>query len=150
MGNQKNIKLIIPTILVVCICILLISSSDAFKDKPDKKNTKPLSEYLGERVDISLKGSVVNDNNEPLDSVTITVGNQTVQTDTQGQFEIKNAAAYENFLPVEAQRKGYQNMVINLNPKDKKNDIDITLKKEGTTCLFWFCKHNHNLPATIN
>lgn len=136
--------------LVVCICILLISSSDAFKDKPDKKNTKPLSEYLGECVDISLKGSVVNDNNEPLDSALITIGNQTVQTDEYGNFEIKNATAHDNFLPLEAKRKGYQNIVISLDPEDKDNDIDITLKKEGTTCLFWFCKHNHNLPISKN
>ena len=136
--------------LVVCICILLISSGYTFNNKTDKVNIKPLSEYLGEPITVSIKGSVVNDSNEPLDSALITIGNQTVQTNAQGHFEIINATAHDNFLPLEAERKGYQNIVISLDPEDKDNDIDITLKKEGTTCLFWFCKHNHNLPISKN
>ncbi|WP_461597686.1 peptidase associated/transthyretin-like domain-containing protein [Winogradskyella sp.] len=144
-------KSIVFTVLSVVICILLISSSNSPENTTDQnEDTNTLTEYLGQPININLKGTVANHLNEPLDSVTITIGNQSIQTDAQGHFEIKSAIAHDNFLPVEAHRKGYQNMVINLNPKDKKNDIDITLKKEGTTCLFWFCRHNHNLPISTN
>lgn len=138
-------------VFVFLICVFLISSNNSTdKTKDQIDNTNPLTEYLGKPIEVNLKGSVFNNNNEPLDSVTVTIGNQSVQTDAQGNFEIKKATAHDNFLPVEAQRKGYKNVILNLNPNTKNNTIDITLKKEGTTCLFWFCKHNHNLSTTSN
>lgn len=138
-------------ILAFIICAFLLSSSSTLKENTDQKeDTNTLVEHLGKPIDINLKGTVVNHNNEPLDSVTITVGNQTVQTDAQGQFEIKNATAYDNFLPVEAQRKGYKDTFFSLNSEVENSEIDIRLTKKENTCLFWFCKHNHNLPVSAN
>ncbi|APY08837.1 hypothetical protein BWZ20_11235 [Winogradskyella sp. J14-2] len=138
-------------VFVFLICIFFISSYNTDGNLKDQtNNTNTLTEYLGKPVEANFKGSVVNDNNEPLDSVTVTIGNQTVQTDAKGHFEIKNASAHDNFLPIAAQRKGYKNVILNLDPKSKDKHIDITLKKEGTSCLFWFCEHNHNLSTSSN
>jgi hypothetical protein len=138
-------------VFVFLICIFFISSNNPDgKLKAQINNTNTLTEYLGKPIEVNFKGSIVNDNNEPLDSVTVTIGNQSVQTDAQGNFEIKKATAHDNLLPIEAQRKGYENVILNLNPNTKDNNINITVKKEGTTCLFWFCEHNHNLSTTSN
>ena len=94
-------KSIVFTVLSVVICILLISSSNSPENTTDQnEDTNTLTEYLGHPININLKGTVANHLNEPLDSVTITIGNQSIQTDAQGHFEIKNAIAYDNFLPV--------------------------------------------------
>ena len=89
-------------------------------------------------------------NNTPLDSVLVVAGNKSATTDEYGNFTINNVSAHQEFVALEAQRKDYKNTVVTLTPKNDTSVVNIKLHKDTEPCLFWFCKHNHNLPNTID
>lgn len=148
--NQK-MKSVLSTWFCLSICIFFtMSCKENNTDVEQSNNPKPFSEYIGKPVTLDLKGKVMDNNQTPLDSVLIVVGNTSSLTDELGNFTIENAPANEDFVSLEAQRKDYKNMVLNLIPKKDTDSINIILHKETEPCLFWFCKHNHNLPKTVN
>ncbi|WP_400074840.1 carboxypeptidase-like regulatory domain-containing protein [Winogradskyella sp. R77965] len=118
-------------------------SSDK-NEQTNKANT--LTDYLGEAVVREFIGTVSDENNKPIENATVTIGNKTTVTDNNGHFKIKDARVNEHFASIEATKEGYKTGNLNLEPKDKINEVLVLLHKESEPCLFWFCKHNHSLP----
>lgn len=148
--NQK-MKSVLSSRLLLPICFLIAIACKKNLNEADQTNTiKTFTDHLGEPIEIDLKGQVFNNNETPLDSVLITVGNTSILTDEHGNFTIKNVSAHEKSVSLEAQRKDYTNTVMNVVPEEGTDAINIILHKETEPCLFWFCKDNHNLPNTIN
>ena len=136
--------------LILSICFLITISCNETIEADQANTITTFTDHLGKPIKTNLKGKVVNQYNEPLDSVIIVVGDKTSTTDRYGNFVIENAPANKEFVSLETQRKDYKNTVVNLVPKKDTTSINIVLHKESDPCLFWFCRHNHNLPKTIN
>lgn len=148
--NQK-MKSVLSSRLLLLICFLIAIACKKNLNEADQTNTiKTFTDYLGGPIEIDLKGQVFDNNETPLDSVLIIVGNKTKLTDKHGNFTIKNVSAHEKFVSLETQRKDYKNIVLNLVPKKDTDSTNIILHKETEPCLFWFCKDNHNLPNAVN
>ena len=140
-------KSVLYTVLVMAICLYTANSCKEYTDKVSRdKTTTYISDYLSKKTIISFKGQITDDDKTPLDSVTICIEDASIITDKNGNFSIKNVSIYNDFAPVELRKKGYKTIVLNRDTKDSIQTVNITLHKETESCLFWFCKHNHNLP----
>ncbi|MTE28134.1 carboxypeptidase-like regulatory domain-containing protein [Winogradskyella ouciana] len=144
-------KSVLSIWLVLFICFLNTTSCRENTDNTNQNNTiNTFADYLGEPIKIDLKGKVIDLNNTPLDSVLVVAGNKSATTDEYGNFTINNVSAHQEFVALEAQRKDYKNTMVTLAPKKDTSAVNIILLKATEPCLFWFCKHNHNLPNTID
>ncbi|MEO1030222.1 MAG: hypothetical protein AAFX55_02400 [Bacteroidota bacterium] len=122
-----------------------------------KKNTaladqntsvKTFSEYLGKPIVVDLKGKVLDTDQNPVENVKVIVGNDSIFTDNNGLFILKNASAHENLLTVDVTKAGYKNEQICIAPEGGTASINITFYKESDLSIFRFNKNNHNLPQT--
>ncbi|MCH2196477.1 carboxypeptidase-like regulatory domain-containing protein [Kordia sp.] len=84
---------------------------------------------FGNDVNRNFIGRVVNKNNQPLASATITIGNETTQTDLNGMFVMNNVQVKENFAYIRASLSGYFNGSRSIIPIDGENVIKIMLKE---------------------
>ncbi|WP_299366373.1 hypothetical protein [Winogradskyella sp.] len=132
--------------LALIICSLIFVSCNKRTQTANHNSVKAFSEYLGEPVNLDVKGKVLDSNQNPLDSVIVNVGKTFSITDSNGNFIIENASVHDNFLTIEAQKKGYKSIFHSLNPKEDTMQIQIILLKESELSLFRFSKYNHNLP----
>jgi hypothetical protein len=75
----------------------------------------------------SFTGQIVDESNNPLASVAITVGNKTANTDINGVFIINNATVHEKFAFIKAKKTGYLDGSRSLVPTNGMNYARITL-----------------------
>lgn len=147
---MKSIKSISIAIAISFLSITACIKSNASEEKKQNESPQNFSEYLGEKISKSFIGTVVDENKNPLENVTITIGNKTAITDSIGHFEIKNTNVNEHFPYLEAKKQGYENNTISIVPKNEIEELSIILEYNGTPCLFWFCRHNHSLTNSSN
>lgn len=95
------------------------------------------SENFGNATAADFMGKIVNENNEPLEGVTVTVGGLTGITDINGIFSIQDANVNERFAYIKASKSGYINGSRSLVPTTGVNQVKIMLLEE-------------NIVATIN
>lgn len=132
----------------VIVCFLTATACENKSKTSDKEIENPqlLTDYLGERIIRDFKGIVLDDAENLIKNVIISIGNKSTVTDSLGTFEIKSANVNSLFAFINSTKKGYINTDLSITPSDSLNKITIVLQKETEQCLFWFCKHNHNLP----
>lgn len=75
----------------------------------------------------SFTGQIVDESNNPVASVAITVGNKTANTDINGVFIINNATVHEKFAFIKAKKTGYLDGSRSLVPTNGMNYARITL-----------------------
>lgn len=95
------------------------------------------SENFGNAMTADFMGRIVNENNDPMEGVTVTVGGLTSVTDVNGIFSIQNANVNERFAYIKASKHGYINGSRSLVPTTGVNQVKIMLLEE-------------NIVATIN
>ncbi|WP_299124993.1 carboxypeptidase-like regulatory domain-containing protein [uncultured Winogradskyella sp.] len=139
---------------VISICFLLVISCEKNSKPPNenklKENPEFLTDYLGEKIKRDFTGTLTDSDKNPLENVTITIGNKTSTTAIDGDFYLRNADVNTNFAYIEFKKEGYKDYAISMKPVDSINELTIVLLEESELCLFWFCKHNHNLPNSKN
>ncbi len=134
------------------ICVLMIFSCANSKEQKDViplavEKQKYLSDYLGENILKDYEGTVTDSIGQPLDSVSITIGNTTTLTNKNGKFAIKHTMVNERFVFASLYKKGYKDYTLDISERDSLKRIVIKLYKDSEhLCLHWFCRHNHNLP----
>jgi len=95
------------------------------------------SDNFGSTTTARFFGTVVNENNEVVEGVTISVGGMNTLTDENGVFTIQGASVYEKFAYIKATKAGYINGSRSLVPTSGVNQVKIMLLAE-------------NVVATIN
>lgn len=95
------------------------------------------SENFGNATVADFMGKIVNENNEPLEGVTVTVGGLAGITDVNGIFSIQDANVNERFAYIKASKSGYINGSRSLVPTTGVNQVKIMLLEE-------------NIVATVN
>lgn len=87
---------------------------------------------FGSLVNSSFIGVVVNENNEKLQGVEITINNEVVYTDSNGVFIFNNVSVYEKFAFIKVKKAGYITGSRSIVPvSNGTNDIQITLLEKN-------------------
>lgn len=87
-------------------------------------------ENFGNEIVRSFIGNVIDLNKNPIENVTISIGNDAVQTDENGVFMIENAQVNEQFAFIKAEKTGYIHGSRSVIPTNGINKISIMLLEE--------------------
>lgn len=128
---KKLLLFLIPLCLLCC-------QNETFDELPDDGSENPnefgeFSENFGNEMTADFYGVINDINNSPLSDVMITIGNQTVLTDTNGIFFITNAQVFENFAYIRANKPGYLSGSRTIVPTNGLNKVQIILLEEIIT-----------------
>ncbi|WP_430467422.1 hypothetical protein [Winogradskyella ouciana] len=100
----------------------------SFRDGEQQGNIPDtFSQYFGNTINRDFLGTIVNKNNLPLQGVTITIGNETAQTDSNGVFIIKDAEVNKRFGYIKAEKAGYIHGSRSVVPSEGTNKVEIML-----------------------
>ncbi|MEO1030223.1 MAG: carboxypeptidase-like regulatory domain-containing protein [Bacteroidota bacterium] len=119
------------TVLLSIILLLFLSCQidDGISRGGDSQDNIPntFSEYFGNEISRDFIGTVIDINHNPIEAVTITIGNETVITDSNGVFVINNATVNERFGYVKAEKAGYIHGSRSVVPSSGTNKVTIML-----------------------
>lgn len=111
-------------ILVLLVPFLFNSCSN---DSGIDENSVDTPLNFGNEVSKSFTGQIVDESNNPIANVVITVGNKTANTDRNGVFIINNATVHEKFTFIKAKKTGFLDGSRSLVPANGMNYARITL-----------------------
>lgn len=119
------------SLLFVLTCLLLISCQQDDDSSPNQTPVQTdFTENFGSTFTSNFMGRVVNENNEAIEGVNISVGGMNTVTDINGVFSIQGASVYEKFAYVKASKTGYINGSRSLVPTSGINQVKIMLLAE--------------------
>ncbi|MFK7833513.1 MAG: hypothetical protein AB8B52_09565 [Winogradskyella sp.] len=128
---MKNSNPISNLILFVLFALLTVTSCE--KDDGNSANPQQeiipdtFSEYFGNSISRDFLGNVIDINHNPIEGVTITIGNETATTDSNGIFILNDANVNERFGYVKAEKAGYIHGSRSVVPSDGTNKVTIML-----------------------
>jgi hypothetical protein len=111
-------------ILVLFIPFLFNSCSN---DSGIDENSVDTPLNFGNEVSKNFTGQIVDESNNPVANVAITVGNKSANTDINGVFIINNATVQEKFAFIKARKTGFLDGSRSLVPTNGMNYARITL-----------------------
>ncbi|WP_299366376.1 hypothetical protein [Winogradskyella sp.] len=131
MRRIKNYpNLILMLLLSLCIatsCQKDDSNSGGEQGQQQENIPDSFSEYFGNQISRDFIGNVVDVNRLPIEGVTITIGNETAITDSNGVFKIDNAQVNERFGYIKAKKAGYIHGSRSVVPSNGTNKVTIML-----------------------
>ncbi|WP_439151590.1 carboxypeptidase-like regulatory domain-containing protein [Winogradskyella sp.] len=129
---MKTIKKFPNLILMLLLSMMMITSCE--KDdgpsgdgEPQENIPDTFSEYFGNDISRDFLGNVIDTNKNPIGGVTITIGNQTATTDSNGVFVINNVSVKERFGYIKAEKAGYIHGSRSVVPSNGTNKVTIML-----------------------
>ncbi|WP_426432398.1 hypothetical protein ACPX19_07230 [Winogradskyella sp. HB-48] len=129
---MKPIKLFRLLIIVLLICNFSCQKDDGLSgnNNPQENIPDTFSEYFGNEISRDFLGTVIDKNHNPIEGVTITIGNETALTDSNGIFIIRDANVNERFGYVKAEKAGYIHASRSVVPSNGTNKITIMMLEE--------------------
>lgn len=117
---------------VVFVLLVLIvwscSEDDWNTDKPaQQQEVSNFFENFGNPFSARFIGKVINEDNNPVSGVTISVGLSVTTTDANGVFSIESASVFEKFAYIKASKDGFIEGSRALVPTDGINQVTIML-----------------------
>ncbi len=114
----------IQSFLVLLSAFGLVISCD-----PNENNNSndDFADNFGNTALKDFLGQVVDENNDPIQNVTINIGTSTVQTDVNGVFIINDASVYEKFAYIKASKAGFIDGSRALVPTNGVNNVKIMM-----------------------
>lgn len=97
---------------------------------PGNENSGNFSDNFGNSINSDFIGRVIDSNNNPIEGVTITIGNMTTPTDANGVFVMNDALVFERFGYVKADKEGYIHGSRAVVPSSGTNKVEIMLLEE--------------------
>lgn len=91
------------------------------------------SAYFGNPIPRTFLGTVIDKDHNPIPDVTITIGDDTAQTDANGVFVISDASVYTRFGYVKAEKVGYLTGSRSVVPSQGTNKVTIILLEKSVT-----------------
>ncbi|WP_299106811.1 carboxypeptidase-like regulatory domain-containing protein [uncultured Winogradskyella sp.] len=128
---MASIKKILSLILIFLFALTSLTSceTDDGNNSNGQQETIPdsFSEYFGNDISRDFIGNVIDSNKNPIEGVTITIGNETVLTDSNGIFIINSTNVNERFGYVKAEKSGYIHGSRSVVPSGGTNKVTIML-----------------------
>jgi len=120
-------------LLIVLLFILTSCQKDDSISNDDNQNENipdTFSEYFGNEISRDFLGSVIDKDHNPIEGVSISIGNETAVTDSNGVFIIRNATVNERFGYIKAEKAGYIHGSRSVVPSNGTNKVTIMLLEE--------------------
>lgn len=132
---MKLIKKLPNLILMLSFSLLVLTSCQKDNDNSgngEQQENIPdtFSEYFGNDISRDFLGSVIDKNHNPIEGVTITIGNETTITDGNGVFILNNASVKQRFGYIKAEKSGYIHGSRSVVPSNGTNKVTIMLLEE--------------------
>lgn len=124
MKSTKFIPVLVFTFLLVFTSCEL---DDTFRGDQQQTIPETFSQYFGNNISRDFLGNVIDKNKLPIEGVTITIGNKTTQTDSNGIFIISDANVNERFGYIKAEKMGYIHGSRSIVPSEGANKVTIML-----------------------
>jgi hypothetical protein len=124
----SKITTILLSVLFISISFVSCESSD---DNPS--NNSNFSSNFGNEINKDFIGRIVDENNNPISSVTIKIGSSTTLTDVNGMFIINGASVHEKFAFISAKKAGFIDGSRSLVPASGVNNVNIMLLPSAPT-----------------
>jgi hypothetical protein len=112
-------------LILVLLFPFLFSNCSSDSGIDGNSNATPLN--FGSEVSKNFTGQILDENNNPVSNVAITVANKSATTDVNGVFIINNATVRDKFAFVTAKKAGYLDGSRSLVPTNGMNNVKITL-----------------------
>ena len=115
------------------------------KEIEQQEQESNFSENFGNSFNARFMGKVINEENNPVSGVTISVGTSITSTDANGVFSIESASVFEKFAYIKASKDGFINGSRALVPSEGINQVTIMLLSLETTATI-----NSGETSTVN
>ena len=125
--NLKIKKNMTSKKLLILVLLFPFLFNNCSNDSGIDENSSATSLNFGSEVSKNFTGQIIDENNNPVANVAITVANKTATTDVNGVFIINNATVREKFAFVTAKKAGYLDGSRSLVPTSGMNNVKITL-----------------------
>ncbi len=131
---MNKLKLIISTFIAL-ICLTNCSTNDDAPviENPNSNPTTAGTLNLGATINRDFIGQIIDESNNPISGVTVTIGSLTKQTDANGIFIIKNANVKEQMAYIIATKTGYLDGSRSLLATAGTNNVKIMLMSSAAT-----------------
>jgi hypothetical protein len=125
----KNCPKLILVLLLLLVTITSCQKDDGNSGGGEQQEIIPdtFSEYFGNTVSKNFLGTVIDINKNPIEGVTVTIGNETATTDSNGVFIINNAPVKQRFGFIKAEKSGYIHGSRSVVPSNGTNKVTIML-----------------------
>lgn len=129
MKKLKNSSYFIVAILLSLVMVTSCQDDDAVSNNGPQQEEVPdsFSEYFGNDISKDFMGNVVDINKNPISGVSITIGNETATTDSNGVFIINNASVNQRFGYIKAEKAGYIHASRSVVPTSGTNKVSIMM-----------------------
>ena len=128
MTNFKKFPNLILVLLFSLVTMTSCEKDDSNSGGQQQENVPDtFSEYFGNEISRNFIGNVIDTNKNPIEGVTITIGGETVVTDSNGVFILNNASINERFGYVKAEKPGYIHGSRSVVPANGTNKVSIML-----------------------
>ncbi len=129
---MKRIKNFPNLILMLLLSLFMVTScqkDDGDSEGGEQQENIPdtFSEYFGNEISRDFLGTVIDKNHIPIEGVTITIGNETATTDSNGVFILNSATVNERFGYIKAKKTGYIHGSRSVVPSNGTNKVTIML-----------------------
>lgn len=123
---MKKFKIILA--LIITSSFLLVGCETNDDGYTDEQNQDSSINYdFGTTVSKDFMGEIVNENGNPIQSATVTIGNTTAQTDINGVFIINGASVKSKFAYITVTKSGFLDGSRSVIPTSGVNKVKIML-----------------------
>ena len=127
---MKSFKIITTFLLLFLSFSCQNDDDNALNNNNSNANTEAFTENFGNEITRTFLGNVIDKNKNPIENVTITIGNEIAQTDRNGVFIISGATVHERFGYIKAEKTGYIHGSRAVVPSTGTNKVTIMLLEE--------------------
>ncbi len=130
---MNKIRIIMITMSLLIITFIACNKEDINKSQNifEKDYDPTLRLELGNAVNATFTGRIVDESLNPIQDVRITIGSKKTYTDGQGHFSILNADVNERYALITAEKDSYFKGYRNLKPLLKiSNELEIMLLQQ--------------------
>ena len=120
-------KILKSLFFVLLILVVTSCEDDNWNSDNPPVQQSNFSENFGSSINARFFGKVVNEENNPVSDVLITIGNSMTTTDVNGIFSIENASVFEKFAYIKATKDGFIDGSRTLVPSNGTNQVSIML-----------------------
>ena len=132
---MKSTQFFSKIFLVLCFIFSSCQLDDGPFEGHQNQESIPesFSAYFGGEISRDFLGKVIDKNHNPIEGVSISIGNATALTDNNGVFIIKDANVFERFGYIKAEKAGYIHGSRSVVPTNGTNKVTIMLLNEAIT-----------------
>ncbi|WP_461597687.1 carboxypeptidase-like regulatory domain-containing protein [Winogradskyella sp.] len=125
---MKPIQLFRLLTIVCLICNFSCQIDDGFTNNDSQNTTSDaFSQFFGNEISRNFIGTIIDKNHTPIHGVTVTIGNETATTDSNGIFVINSATVNQRFGYIKAEKAGYIHASRSVVPTNGTNKVTIMM-----------------------